>query len=198
MRPLTIVLSLLLLGFSCIAQMEERVEIKSLNRQLIKRKDTVYRFYADFPDHPVHIYPNRLYFWFQKDTILTTVGGYDGRLLDGSYTVFYPDRNLAVSGEFTDGLRTGEWRSWYAGGRIRSIVHWRRGLESGPFTEFDSAGGKSREGVYRDGVLSGKIRVYAGDGTYRTIEYKDGMALDEPEKKKDKKDKKEKEPGYEE
>jgi len=115
MRSLILSLILVFPGLSSIAQPEEKIEIRSLNRQLIRKKDTVYRFYAVLPENPVRVFPDRTYYWFHSDTILTTVGGYDGRLLDGSYTVFYPDKNLAEAGEFTNGLRTGEWRTWYPG-----------------------------------------------------------------------------------
>ncbi len=191
MRSLFLSLILSSLVLSCLAQPEERIEIRSLNRQLIKKKDTVYRFYAVLPDHPVRLYPDRTYYWFHSDTILTTVGGYDGRLLDGTYTVFYPDRNLAIAGEFVDGLRNGEWRSWYPGGVLRSIMHWREGLESGPFIEFSKEGRKLREGQYKKGLLYGKVRQYTDDGQYQTIAYKNGIPVDgEPVKKKEKKEKK--------
>ena len=190
MRALTFSLILSLLCLSSLAQPEERIEIASLNRQLIRKKDTVYRFYAALPEHPVRIYPDRTYYWFHSDTILTTVGGYDGRLLDGSYTVFYPDKNLAEAGEFTDGLRNGEWRAWYPGGMIKSIVHWRTGLKNGAFTEFDRNGGKFREGNYRNDELSGKIREYSSDGKFKVIKYIDGKPREEKVKDEKPKDSK--------
>src|SRR6185437_6479340 len=190
MRALTFSLILSLLSLSSLAQPEERIEIASLNRQLIRKKDTVYRFYAVLPEHPVRIYPDRTYYWFHSDTILNTVGGYDGRLLDGSYTVFYPDKNLAEAGEFADGLPNGEWRAWYPGGMIKSIVHWRTGLRIGTFTEFDRNGSKFREGNYRNDELSGKIREYSSDGTFKVIKYIDGKPKEKKAKKEKAKDEK--------
>ena len=150
---LTLTLVLLSLSILCQAQTDEKIEIKATNRQYIKRKDTIYRFYAILPEQPLKVRPDRIYYWCKSDTILTTAGGYDGRLLDGAFAVFYPDKNLEEQGLFKNGLRSGEWKIWYPGGKLHSIVHWEDGIKVGAFTEYDIQGAKLKEGYYKNGNL---------------------------------------------
>jgi antitoxin component YwqK of YwqJK toxin-antitoxin module len=171
---LTFSLFLLNLSILCQAQTDEKIEVKAINRQFIKRKDTIYRFYAINPDHPLTVRPDRTYHWYKSDTILATSGGYDGRLLDGAFTVFYPDKNLEEEGLFRNGLRTGEWKIWYPGGKLHSIVHWEDGIKAGAFTEYDIQGLKLREGYYKNDYLSGKVREHMPNGRDTVIVYKDG------------------------
>lgn len=172
------------LPFLAFSQLDEKMEIKAMNRQMIKRKDTVYRFYAIIPEKPIKVRPDRQYYWYKSDTILSTVGGYDGRVLDGSYVVFYPDKNLQEEGLYRNGLRTGEWKSWYPGGKLRLVQHWDEGMKSGSFTEYDFEGRKLREGAFRNDHLSGKIRQYRPNGTDTTFVYKEGLLMEPKEKKK--------------
>ena len=216
---LTLTLALLNLNILCQAQTDEKVEVKAINRQFIKRKDTTYRFYAILPEHPLKVRPDRTYHWYKSDTILATSGGYDGRLLDGAFTVFYPDKNLEEEGLFRNGLRTGEWKIWYPGGKLHSIIHWEDGIKSGAFTEYDIQGAKFREGYFKNDRLSGKIKEYMPNGGDTVIVYKDGKpavpkqktdgkpaggsaakptdkATDKPVEKEKKKKKKETDPGH--
>jgi len=196
----TLLLVLVHLGLYTQAQPEEKIEIKAINRQFIKRKDTTYRFYAIIPEQPVKTRPDRTYYWYKSDTILSSAGGYDGRLLDGSFRVFYPDKNLEEDGMFGNGLRTGEWKTWYPGGKIHSVIHWNDGLRDGAFTEYDLQGRKAKEGSYKKDLLSGKIKEFDADGSVSVIEYKEGKpvlpkqkTVDKPSDKPVKEGKKKKE-----
>jgi hypothetical protein len=173
----TTLLILLHLSFLSEAQNDGNFQVAALNRQLINRKDTVYSFYALHPDRPIKTRMDRTYYWYRPDTILTTAGGYDGRILDGSFKIFYPDKNLKEQGVFRNGLRSGEWKSWYPGGQLREIVRWKDGLRDGPFSEYDAAGRKLREGHYKKDDLSGPVTEYSRDGTARSTTYQKGLAL---------------------
>ena len=194
---MTLFLALLHISLFSLAQDDEKIEIRSVDRQQIKRKDTIYRFYAIIPEHPVRTRPDRTYYWYKSDTILSTAGGYDGRLLDGSYTVFYPDNNLEEKGTFVKGLRAGEWTSWYPGGIIRSVFHWEAGLKSGQFTEYDRSGRKTREGRFKNNALSGEIKEYSADGKVHTTRYKEGIPVVAAPAKDKKKETQKKESGNE-
>jgi len=185
---ITLILMLIHLSIRTFAQTDEKIEVKAINRQFIKRKDTTYRFYAIIPEKPLKTRPDRVYHWYKADTILATAGGYDGRLLDGPFTVFYPDKNLEEEGIFRNGLRDGEWKSWYPGGKIRLIIHWDDGVRKGAFTEYDQEGRKIREGYYRKDLLSGDIKEYGADGKLSIIKYEDGQPVKPKEKAKPKAD----------
>lgn len=89
-----------------------------------------------------------MYYWYKRDTILTTMGGYDGHLLDGEYKVFYPDRNFKEHGSFDKGLKTGIWKTWFPGGKLASVVNWKKGRKDGPFVLYDVTGKVMRSGRY--------------------------------------------------
>jgi hypothetical protein len=115
------------------AQMEDEYGLRTTaqGRRIINRGDTLYSFYVQKPSQPVKTEINKLYYWFRKDTIMTTTGDYDGWLLDGPYRVYYPDRQLRESGNFHNGLREGEWKTWLPDGRLMRVVHWKKGEQTG-------------------------------------------------------------------
>ncbi|HVV07190.1 MAG TPA: hypothetical protein VHC96_23345 [Puia sp.] len=187
MRIPLIATGLLLVSLFASAQQENKFTIKALNRQIINRKDTIYRFYAISPASPVDVRNYRVYHWYKADTILATMGGYDGRLLDGEYKVFYPGKNLKEEGMFHNGLREGEWKYWQPDGRLSGVFHWKKGVRKGAFEEYDDSGRKVRQGYYVNDRLSGKVTVYGpGAGVHR-VRYKNGEPVSEKPKKKGKK-----------
>ena len=76
---------------------------------------------------------NLTYCWFSSNRILETKGGYDGRLLHGSFTSFYGNKNLRQKGKFTKGLKKGKWINWYSDGSINEVSHWKKGMKNGKF-----------------------------------------------------------------
>jgi len=170
------------------AQSEGNFSVEALNRRMISRRDTSCYFYAVRPEHPVKLKKELTYFWYRPDTILSTAGGYDGRLLDGVYKVFYPDKNLKEQGIFRTGLKTGEWKDWYEGGRLCRITHWDRGMKNGAFEEYSTDGKLVRKGKYKNNVLHGTLSEYDHDGRVHASRYKNGvLRADAPVKKEKKK-----------
>src|ERR1700744_5503516 len=53
---------------------------------------------------------DRFYFWYSANTIHSTQGGFSGKLLNGSYTEYYPDKSLKQQGIFKAGLMMGKWQ----------------------------------------------------------------------------------------
>lgn len=104
------------------------------NRRFMSRHDTLYAFFAVSPERPLKVIADRTYYWFSKDSIFMTIGGYSARLLDGEYKVFYPDRSLRESGFFRYGLKDGTWKTWYPDGSPESVAFWKKGKERGSAT----------------------------------------------------------------
>ena len=73
---------------------------------------------------------DRYYFWYLKNSIHSTQGGYSGQLLNGHYVAFYPDKNLKEQGNFKNGLKNGEWKSWNPKGDLTSVTEWNEGIQS--------------------------------------------------------------------
>ena len=131
-KPLLIVgfsLSLYMCRPARIQDSPENLVSNALDRRTVLNHDTLYLFYARDPEYPIRADLAKTYFWFRQDTILRTVGGYGGRLLDGEFKAFYPNKNLKEYGVFNYGLKDGEWKTWNPDGSLRSVSYWKKGIE---------------------------------------------------------------------
>lgn len=80
-------------------------------------------------EHPPAIKSNLLYYWYNAGLVHSTQGGYSGRLLNGLFTEYYPNRNLKEQGVFKKGLRDGLWKSWNKDGSLKQATNWQKGIE---------------------------------------------------------------------
>ena len=71
---------------------------------------------------------DRYYYWYLKNLIHSTQGGYNGQLLNGHYVAFYPDKNLKEEGNFKTGLKDGEWKTWNPKGDLTNVTNWNDGI----------------------------------------------------------------------
>lgn len=163
-RPITLVILFVCVNWFCTPQQELKTD--ALNRVLLQKSDTVFQFYTiKSTDTRIQPESNSYYYWFKPDTILVTNNGFDGKLLHGDYTVFYPNKNLKEKGTFQNGLKTGEWKSWFDNGEVQSVSHWKLGRQEGLFTEFDRSGKALRKGSYKRGRLRGDLQELGKDTT---------------------------------
>jgi len=157
MRCLLIAFTLFSIG---CATAEKQPVVKATNRVSLLKNDTLYQFYAQQPTtKKFKVRPDPFYHWYTQDTILTTQGSFNGRLLHQTFKAFFPDHNLYQEGVFHYGLKEGLWRLWYPGGQLKSSYNWKEGALHGGFTEYDETGYKRIEGRYRNGSLA-RTRSY--------------------------------------
>ncbi|HEY1872553.1 MAG TPA: hypothetical protein VGG71_15930 [Chitinophagaceae bacterium] len=174
MKPVCIVI---LLFWQCADLEAQKLEDLAtiVNKVYIDVHDTLIRCYAIKPDKNMKIVSNQNYYWYRDNTILMTMGGYDGRLLDGPYKVFYPTKNLIEEGQFKSGIKQGQWKSWYENGALKAVVNWSSSRKNGSFTIYDSSGTKTRSGNYKNDQLDGKITDYLGNGKTIKFKYNSGV-----------------------
>lgn len=72
---------------------------------------------------------DRYYYWYMRNIIHSTQGGYSGQLLNGHYLAFYPDKNLKEEGDFKTGLKDGVWKTWNRKGDLTSVTNWDEGVQ---------------------------------------------------------------------
>lgn len=75
-----------------------------------------------------HIKKELFYTWYSANAIYTTQGGYSGRLLNGMYNEFYPNKSLKTQGLYKNGLKTGAWKNWKEDGSLVEQVNWKNGI----------------------------------------------------------------------
>ena len=60
------------------------------------------------PNKNVHAKKDLFYAWYQANAIHSTQGGYSGKLLNGQYTEYYPNKNLKEQGAYKNGFKNRE------------------------------------------------------------------------------------------
>lgn len=120
---------------------------------------------------------NRIYAWYKSGKIIETQGGSHGRLLEGSYAVFYLNDQLKEKGSYKNGLKEGEWRTWDAEGRLTSVKNYKVGDLHGSFSTFDGEGRALLEAEYNGGQLHGESVTYENGKELSRENYRKGEVV---------------------
>jgi hypothetical protein len=150
-----------------------------------KKSSTVY---LNYPDYSIKtgIFPgskkicpkeNLTYYWYASNKIMETKGGYDGKILNGSYTSFFLSNNLKEKGSFKNGLKNGAWITWYENGKIKEIITWKKGLKSGCNKNNEKNGNLVSEAVYKNDKLNGCQTIYADGKITSKKKYSNGIEI---------------------
>lgn len=119
------------------------------------------------------------YYWFKVDKIGHTQGAYTGKRLDGPYEVInQTDKSLLRKGDFIEGLKSGQWMTWYTNGTMQSAYEYKKGVKHGDFLLQDEKGKPTMQGTYAEDALDGKISFYRSDTIYQALRYKMGVPID--------------------
>lgn len=146
---------------------------------LIKRisdKDFRYEFYTT--DKKINPKTSKTYFWFKGGLIHEAQGGIAGELLNDKFTKMYHSNQLAEQGQFKNGLRVGEWKTWHKNGILASILHYSNGMRSGKFFRYDEIGNLVENGKFSSNLKTGK---WTNAETQEVTTYKDGVIVKKKE-----------------
>ncbi len=125
------------------------------------------------------------YTWYKYNQIFTTQGGYDGRILNGTYLASYKNNNIKTKGLYEYGLKKGEWYEWYADGRLKEISNWKKGLKNGNRIIYNDMGKPMLIERYKNDLLNGKTIRYTNKGEIAQVNhYFRGTLKPEKDKKK--------------
>jgi antitoxin component YwqK of YwqJK toxin-antitoxin module len=122
---------------------------------------------------------NRTYYWYKSNEIHQSKGDYSGNLLHGNYVRHYITNELAEKGNFSYGLKKGEWKNWYKNGSLKTISNWKKGVLSGEYFLHNDSGELLLTGRYSKGEKVGKWVDYREKDTIR---YKKGISVLKKEK----------------
>jgi MORN repeat variant len=135
----------------------------------------------------VKIKNNVFYYWYAYGKIMSTMGGYDGHLLDGIYTCFYDNNSLKEKGYFCKGLKAGNWMEWFENGKIKEESNWSNGLRNGVTITYNEDGVLKSKENYKNDKYNGAVIQYDGGQIISKKIYKNGVEkiFKAPPKKKD-------------
>ncbi len=81
-------------------------------------------------------------------------------------TLYYPNHQKYMEGEYKNDKRDGLWVSWYQNGNKWSEGQFKDGLDEGYRHIFHENGKKQIEGFYTDGKKSGIWKYYDDNGNF--------------------------------
>jgi hypothetical protein len=94
----------------CSAAAQKIPAMAARNRISLVKNDTLFLFYAEQPPaRKFSTAPEKFYFWYSQQVILTTQGAFSNRVLHKSFYAFYPNHNLFQTGSFYFGLGDDVW-----------------------------------------------------------------------------------------
>lgn len=176
MRRFYIFLAIIGACFQCI---QKGYFMPSENQQVqIVDGDTIRTFQVHKAKKEIKIPKQTRIYWFKNNHLFSTVGGYNGPLLEGDYSAMVSNRYLFEKGKFEFGLKEGEWLRWHPNGEIHSKYFWENGKREGPFYRYDSDGILKQTGKYKDDKINGKVIMYDINGEKIKIRYKHGEKID--------------------
>ena len=98
----------------------------------------------------------------------------DGRYFDqnkkpytGLYSEKYPNGNLRIEMNITDGMLDGTYKTYFENGQLNEIRSYKAGKMDGVWETFNDKGVKTAEANFKDGVKHGKWFVWDDAGTMR-------------------------------
>ncbi len=105
-------------------------------------------------EHKVKL--NETYFWYKSNRVIQTVGGYQGKLLNGYYIESYPNGQLKLKGYFCIGQQCGEWKYWNEEGQLERVENWKANQLHGKVTYFKDTGEVALVKEFKKGVEASK------------------------------------------
>lgn len=186
MMRLATLLIFVLLGWSFTGIYAQQPKIPKLKTYefTVSSSDSVMIFDVLAKHEPkIDVKNGRMYYWYKSNAIMHTNGGFDGKLLHGTYSAFFINKNLKEKGKFKNGLKTGEWKTWHDNGNIKEIALWSNGLKDGHYTVYDINGDLIELGEYKNNKHHGTVKTFFEGKIKSTQKYKNGIAM-EPKIKK--------------
>lgn len=97
------------------------------NRVYVQYTDSLIETFCYRGEKKIKTRDELFYYWYAAQDIKHTRGAYEGKILHGTYTVFYYNKDLLTKGNFKYGLKDGQWKSWHQGGELKSKEQWKNG-----------------------------------------------------------------------
>jgi hypothetical protein len=101
----------------------------------------------------VKVEDNKRYYWYYLNELHCNLGGYQGKLLHGSFILLDSKNNMISKGYIKEGVKDGVWKKWYPNGNIREIRFYDEGIKDGTHVFYNINGSQSRQEKYKKGEL---------------------------------------------
>ena len=125
------------------------------------------------------IYSNNTLLWSETLTIDDLVERNDLYYKKFTNVPFTGEISAIESGKFKNGVKDGEWTTYYERGQLEYILNYKDGKEEGHWELYDKNGQLRSKGNYKNGKRQGLWEYFFIDGSLKKTEtWKDGMKID--------------------
>ncbi|MBL7932149.1 MAG: hypothetical protein JNL60_09605 [Bacteroidia bacterium] len=107
---------------------------------------------------------DKTYMWYASQKLVETRGGYDGKLIHGTYRSFYLNNQLREQGEMRYGLKDKTWKYWYSDGKLKEVICWKKGLKNGTYLLYNDYGQLMAKSKFKNDKLHGTFYTYGPNG----------------------------------
>jgi len=149
-------------------------------KKRISDADFRYEFYTT--NKAINPERDRQYFWFKGGAIHNSEYGMAGELLHSQFQKFYHSNQLAEAGKYNNGLKEGNWKSWFKNGVLQSNVYWSEGQKDGSYYAYDETGFLIEFGKFKNNKKHGRWINYISKDT---LKYREGKVVLKKIKEKD-------------
>lgn len=175
MKKRITVLFMMFIAFNCFAQ--KMKDLKVLNHFSFNNGDLYSEGYLEPGGIHIQTSNKKTYTWFAGGQLHQTQGNYKDRLLDGTYTDSYANKQLAKKGTYKKGLQKGAWYSWREDGTLSFYSHYKKGQLNRYQISYDSVGFPAKRTHYRKGIKQGLEQNYE-EGQWKSVgRYKNGKSV---------------------
>lgn len=168
-------LFMMFIALNCFAQ--KMKDLKVLNHFSFNNGDFYSEGYLEPSGTHIHTSNKKTYTWFAGGQLHQTQGNYKDRLLDGTYTDSYANKQLAQKGTYKKGLQRGNWSKWREDGTLSFYSHYKKGQLNHYQISYDSVGFPAKRIHYRKGIKQGLEQNYE-EGKWKSVgRYKNGKSF---------------------
>ena len=101
---------------------------------------------------------------YSNDSLIVGTGLVENQVQTGLWKFYTTKTNqLLTEGTFKNGLRDGQWSSFYSNGKRKELAAYREGKLFGPARYFDTNGFLIKEMIFQDSVRVGRYTEYYGN-----------------------------------
>lgn len=178
------ILLVLITGTFGVAEAQKgTMEMKNLVRNVsVAFPDSTIKAVALDVNPKVKIDNTTPYYWYYNNQINHNIGGYYGRLLHGAYRVFNKNNQMITEGNFSNGIKIGLWKYWFANGSLKASALYKNGKLNGDVVYFSMSGEKIRVVEYNNGVMDGSETIFRTDTTI-VNKYNKGRLIEKKKKR---------------
>lgn len=124
----------------------------------------------------VFAFNSKTYYWYSHNNIHHSQGMYDGKILNGPYSVYNRQNNLTCKGYFRNGIKSGKWYYWREDGTLIKTEMMRGGVLNGNSKYYNEKGVLYLKTRYRKGLKHGAEISYADSKRIKS-KYKKGKLI---------------------